>query len=133
MDFFIVIILFLLFFLSYFIGRLIESRIWQRRLKEIRKESVEKSRQVLGGKFVENLSPYFPDFKYDPTEIRFIGTPVDYIVFRGLNKKDPEEIVFLEIKSGNSNLSETQRKLKRLIIDRKVSWDEYRVPRDVTK
>jgi len=114
------------------IGAYKANKEWEKKLPELRQESIDKSRQVLGGKLAENLSPYFPDFKYDPTEIRFIGAPVDYIVFKGISKKEPEEIVFLEIKSGNATLSDVQRKLKKLVDEKKVSWDEYRVKSDVT-
>lgn len=133
MEFFLILVIVVVALLAYFIGKMIESRKWEERIKYIRRESVEKSRQVLGGKFAENLSPYFPDFKYDPTEIRFIGTPVDYIVFKGLSNKQPEEIVFLEVKSGEAKLSDVQRKLKKLVDEKKISWDEYRVPKNATK
>ncbi|MCM8808018.1 MAG: Holliday junction resolvase, partial [Candidatus Omnitrophica bacterium] len=120
---------FFLFFIGYNIGKIIEKERARREIQEIveqaRKESAEKSRQIVGGKFAENLAPYFPDFKYDPTEIRFIGTPIDFIVFKGLSKKDPEEIVFLEVKSGKSQLSDVQKKIREIIKEKKVCWDEY--------
>ncbi|MFH8093185.1 MAG: Holliday junction resolvase-like protein [Candidatus Aenigmatarchaeota archaeon] len=128
---------FFLFFIGYNIGKIIEKERARREIQEIveqaRKESAEKSRQIVGGKFAENLAPYFPDFKYDPTEIRFIGTPIDFIVFKGLSKKDPEEIVFLEVKSGKSQLSDVQKKIREIIKEKKVCWDEYRAPEEVTK
>jgi len=34
-----------------------------------------KSRAVLGGQFSEQLAPFLPDFKYLPTECRFVGKP----------------------------------------------------------
>ncbi len=132
------ILLFLVFLLiGYIIGKIIEryrvNKEWEERINEITKRSVEKSRQVLGGKFAENLSPYFPDFKYDPTELRFIGEPIDYIVFKGASNKEPSEIVFLEVKSGNASLTPVQKKWRDVIINKKISWDEYRVPKEVTK
>ena len=41
-------------------------------------------------------------------------------------KKGPEEIVFVEIKSGNATLSTVERKLRDVIKEKKVSWQEYR-------
>ena len=66
---------------------------------KIRKSAITQSRSVLGGKFTEQIAPYLPDFKYDPTEVRFIGTPFDLIIFPGLACGDPQEIVIMEIKT----------------------------------
>ncbi len=65
---------------------------------------------MLGGRFTEQIAPYLPDFKYDPTEARFIGTPFDLIIFPGLATGDPQEIVIMEIKTGkNCQLSTVER------------------------
>ena len=106
-----------------------ETLKWQTEIEQARKSAVTQSRAVLGGKFTEQMVPYFPDFKYDPTEVRFIGSPIDLIVFPGLARGDPEEIVILEIKTGkNAQLTPAQRKIKQLILDGMVRWDEiYRV------
>jgi predicted Holliday junction resolvase-like endonuclease len=98
---------------------------WQSEIEQARKSAVVQSRAVLGGKFTEQMVPYFPDFKYDPTEVRFIGSPIDLIVFPGLAKGDPEEIVILEIKTGkNPQLTAAQRKIRQLVEDGMVRWDE---------
>ena len=69
--------------------------------------------------------PFFPDFKYDPTEVRFIGSPVDLIVFPGLAKGDPQEVVILEVKTGRSaGLTAAQKKIRQLIEDGMVRWEE---------
>jgi predicted Holliday junction resolvase-like endonuclease len=97
---------------------------WQSEMEQARKSAVNQSRAVLGGKFTEQMVPYFPDFKYDPTEVRFIGTPVDMIVFPGLAKGDPEEIVILEIKTGKSGqLTPPQHKIRQLIEEGMVRWE----------
>ena len=102
-----------------------ETLRWQASIGQERKAAVSQSRAVLGGKFTEQMVPYFPDFKYDPTEVRFIGTPIDMVVFPGLAKGDPEEIVILEIKTGKSaGLTPVQRKIRALIEDGMVRWDE---------
>jgi predicted Holliday junction resolvase-like endonuclease len=98
---------------------------WQAEMEQARKSAVVQSRAVLGGKFTEQMVPYFPDFKYDPTEVRFIGSPIDLIVFPGLAAGDPREIVILEIKTGrNAQLTAAQKKIRRLIEDGMVRWEE---------
>jgi predicted Holliday junction resolvase-like endonuclease len=97
----------------------------QAELAEARRDAVTRSRAVLGGRFTEQMVPYFPDFRYDPTEVRFIGTPIDLVVFPGLARGDPQEIVILEIKSGqNPQLTPAQRKIRQLVEDGMVRWEE---------
>src|SRR3989338_5067590 len=57
-----------------------------------RKDAILKSRAVLGGQFSEQLAPFLPDFKYLPTECRFLGKPIDLVVFKGMDEKKIEEV-----------------------------------------
>lgn len=109
------------------IGIFRANALWQQRLPKIRKEAIQKSRAVLSGLLSEQLAPYLPDFPFKPTEARFIGKPIDFIVFEGLDEHNPQRIVFVEVKSGKSTLSKEERKIKDLIKSRKVSWHEYRI------
>jgi predicted Holliday junction resolvase-like endonuclease len=131
-----VIIAVLIIVLSNYIMRLIYEKrfstwreeaiqLWQAEVEQARRSAVVQSRAVLGGKFTEQMVPYFPDFRYDPTEVRFIGSPVDMIVFPGLAGGDPQEIVILEVKTGKSaQLTPQQAKIRQLIEDGMVRWDE---------
>jgi predicted Holliday junction resolvase-like endonuclease len=104
---------------------------WQAEIEQARKSAVEQSRAVLGGKFTEQMVPFFPDFKYDPTEVRFIGSPVDMIVFPGLARGDPQEVVILEVKTGKSaQLTPPQKKIRELIENGMVRWDEVHRERE---
>lgn len=91
------------------------------------KDAVKQSRAVLGGKFTEQLAPYFPEFQYDPTEARFIGDPIDLVVFPGLANKLPERVVFVEVKTGGSQLTPIQKRIRDLIKNGKVTWEELRL------
>ncbi len=94
------------------------------RIERAEQEAIERSRRVLGGKFTEQMAPYLPDFKYDPTEARFIGSPLDFIVFRGLSTGEPDEIVFIEVKTGKSGrLTPRERKVRELVEAGKVRWE----------
>lgn len=105
-----------------------ESR-WAEERDKALKTAVAQSRAVLGGKFTEQMAPFLPEFKYDPTEARFIGSPIDFIVFPGLSKGDPEEIVIMEIKSGKTGqLTPQQRKIRQLIEEGMVRWELIQRP-----
>lgn len=121
------------FYLGNKAGQLIKNRQWEKRLPQYRKQAVQKSREVLGGQFSEQLAPFLPNFKHSPTECKFLGKPVDLLVFKGLDKKEVDEIVFIEVKSGNSQLTPIEKKLKTAIKKKKVKWEEYRIPKEITK
>ena len=115
-----------LIIIAYFIGRKIGEIKVIKEIPKLRSEAVKQSRAVLTGQFSEQLAPYLPDFPYSPTEARFIGKPVDFIVFRGMDNKEIGEVIFVEVKSGNSRLSKHQSNLKKAIQHKKVKWFEYR-------
>jgi predicted Holliday junction resolvase-like endonuclease len=92
--------------------------------KKIRQDAVKKSEAVIRGKVTEHLIPYFPNFEYNPKDARFLGTPVDFIVFDGLSEGEMNKVVFVEVKSGKNGLLSKREKLVRECIDRgKVSYE----------
>ncbi|HLC50353.1 MAG TPA: Holliday junction resolvase-like protein [Candidatus Nanoarchaeia archaeon] len=126
-------ILFLMIlYIGYLIGKFIERKKAESEKPEIREDAIKHSRAVLAGQFSEQMSPYLPGFGHKPTESRFIGKPIDFIVFKGMDEKKIEEVVFVEVKSGKNVLSPVQKSLKSAIEGKKVSWHEYKVPENVT-
>jgi len=92
--------------------------------KKIRQDAVKKSEAVIRGKVTEHLIPYFPDFEYNPKDARFLGTPVDFIVFDGLSEGDMNKVVFVEVKSGKTGALSKREKLVRDCIDkRRVTYE----------
>lgn len=98
-----------------------------------RQDAIMRSRAVLGGQFSEQLAPYLPDFGYLPTECRFMGKPIDFIVFKGMDGKKIDEVVFVEVKSGKATTSSVEKSLKDAIEHKRVRWVEYRIPDGLTK
>lgn len=93
--------------------------------KGIREDAINKSRAVIMGKVTEHIMPYFEDFKYNPKDARFIGTPVDFIVFDGMCDGKVRQIVFVEVKTGKTGqLSKTEKQVRDAVINRKVTWDK---------
>lgn len=117
--------------LSFFAGKALGKRymfeVMQHVMEKEKKDAIEKSRSVLKGQFSEHLSPFEKDFPADPSECRFLGAPVDFIAFKGLNQKEVEEIIFVEVKSGNSQLSKSERSIKKAVENKRVSFKEYRI------
>ena len=125
--------IFIAYYFGYKNGIFKRDRYWENQISEQRKDAISKSRAILGGQFSEQLAPFLPNFEYSPTECRFIGKPIDLIVFKGMDNKNIEEVVFVEVKSSKSKLSPSEKKLKQVIENKKIKWKEYRIPEELTR
>lgn len=95
----------------------------------IRQDAIKKSQAVTIGKVTEHVIPFFSGiFPYNPKEARFIGSPIDLIVFDGM-ETDPDHISihFIEVKTSTSTLTPKQRAIKYAILNKRVEWKELRV------
>ena len=129
-----IIIAFLIFlYIGYLFGRYISKKQHEEKIPQIRQDAIQQSRAVLSGQFSEQIAPFLPEFPFKPTEARFIGKPVDFVIFKGMDEKRIDEVVFVEVKSGQSQLSKVEKTLKETIQNKKISWHEYKIPEEVTK
>lgn len=129
----IIALLTLILFIGYLIGKYLTKKKLEEKIPEIREDAIKHSRAVLSGQFSEQIAPYLPDFPFKPTEARFIGKPIDFVVFRGMDNKKIDEVVFVEVKSGQSQLSKVEKSLKSAVENKNVSWHEYKVAEEVVK
>jgi predicted Holliday junction resolvase-like endonuclease len=106
--------------------------IWKARYTSmIREDAVQRSQAVTAGKVHEQLVPYLPSFRYNPRDVRFLGSPVDLIVFDGLAEGRLRRVVFVEVKTGGSGLTSRERMIREVIQAGEVEWAELRVARPV--
>lgn len=98
--------------------------------QKIRKETLKKSERVARGFTVENFAPYLQE-KYSPTDFRHLGDPVDYVIYDGLTDvhqgvaDEINEVVLLDIKTGQSRLNKVQRRIRDAVNSGKVSFKVY--------
>lgn len=92
----------------------------------IRQDAINRSKSVIAGRVAENVAPFLPSFPFNPKDARFLGNPVDFIVFHGLDSGDLEEIVFLEMKSQGARVTSRQKQIRDAIYGGRVSWQELR-------
>lgn len=120
-------LLFFWLFLKYNLAKL--NRHWERQIPAIRKDASHRSRQILRGQLWEEFVPFLPEFPFHPQDCRFLGNPVDYIIFHNFDSENAENqaIVFLEVKSGNSQLTAKEKRIRDAILQNKVYWQEYRI------
>ena len=95
--------------------------------EEIRRDAIERSSKILSGKALEKLVPLLKSFNHSPHDVRWLGDPIDLVVFDGASNDNPQKITFVEIKSGKSELTEKQKKIKQIIKEGKVFWEEIRI------
>jgi len=95
-------------------------------VKEERKSAVLKSRAVLLGKFIERFAPFLQKFWHDPRDIRGLHEPIDYICFDGLTvNREVDKITFVEVKSGTSNLTPTEKSILYAVRNGKVKHEVW--------
>ncbi len=95
--------------------------------KYMRYDAIKRSKRTLLGKLWEQVSPYLPKFPFRPTDMKFLGAPIDFVIFDGASENDIKRVIFLEVKTGDSKLSTQERKLKSVIEKGKVSWKLFNV------
>ena len=101
---------------------------------KIRQDAINRSYSVNLGKITEHLLPYHESFlsQFNPKDARFIGSPIDLIVFDGYADKKEELFIYLiEIKTGNSKLTEIQKRIKASVLAGNIRWAEIN-PKDYT-
>ena len=119
--------LFLVGYIGYLFGN--------RKTSRVKTDALKRQSPILKGQVSEQIALLLPDFSaqhpdLNLSEARFIGKPIDFLFFKGLDDKEITEVVFVEVKTGESSLSSTERKLRDAIRNKKVDWREYRVPRE---
>ena len=104
---------------------------WKRDFSRvIRQQSIAQSQATIMGKVTEHLAPFLPDFQYDPRDVRFIGSPVDLIIFDGLHEGQLRRLVLVEVKSGKgAGLTDRERNIRQAVQSRTLAleWDIFHV------
>lgn len=116
MDLKIQIILILLAFNIFFI---VLWRINKSRLIDISFRKASLSSRY--GKMTEQFMPFLKDYPYDPTNFRFLGSPIDGVQF------EDDKIIFIEFKTANAKFSDKQRRIADLVYNKKVDLEEHRI------
>ncbi len=111
------------------VGKAVQAAKTQQIIKTEREKAVKKSREILGGQFGEQIAPFLPNFPCNPGDCKFLGQPVDFIAFPGSAEgKSVDEVLFIEVKSGKSQLSEREKQIRSAIKNGRVRYIEYRLP-----
>ncbi|HMS90964.1 MAG TPA: Holliday junction resolvase-like protein [Candidatus Absconditabacterales bacterium] len=108
------------------IGYLVAKLYFMIRIKRQRSDAVTRSRNVVLGHVHEKIAPLLPNFPYSYKDLVFLGKGVDYLVLDGLSKGNLREIIFLEVKSGSSQLNKNEQMVRECIHQKRVKYEIWR-------
>ena len=96
------------------------------------KQNTSTQRSVIKGQIAEQLLPLLKTCDYVSSDMRFLGMPIDYIIFEGLTEtRDGEcyisNIIIADVKTGKASLTKEQKAIKDAIDGRRVSWKTIRI------
>jgi predicted Holliday junction resolvase-like endonuclease len=100
-------------------------------LDAARADAVKRSRAVRGGQASEQMAPLLGEFaeRFDPADARFLGGPVDYVVFDGLGEGRVRSVVLVEVKTGGSRLSANEVRVRDAVDEGRVGYEVLRLDR----
>ena len=65
--------------------------------------------------------PFLESYPHDPHDFRFLGTPIDGIQFT------EDAIVLIEFKAADSQLSQRQRMIKKMVEEGSIRFEIHRI------
>jgi len=95
--------------------------------RDTRRDAVSQSKAVTRGQVYEQFATYFPEFEFNPKDAQFLGRPVDFVIFDGLDEGRLRRIVFVEVKTGGAKLNARQRCVRDAVRSGAVEWREIRL------
>ncbi|MFH1311504.1 MAG: Holliday junction resolvase-like protein [Nanoarchaeota archaeon] len=95
---------------------------------KLREIAVKKGRKEAEKMFNQVINPTFRELKFDPFDIKPILNPIDFIVFKDMNKKEQvNDIIFLSKICNNPILNNLRVQVKGSIEKKKYDWQVARI------
>jgi len=93
--------------------------------KKLEETSITRARGINIGFIFERLIVTLDTFGFHPNDCRSMFDPIDYVIFDGLVEGNIKRIIFADVKTGASQLTKKQKKIKKLIEEKKVEYITY--------
>ena len=91
------------------------------------KDSNKKQRATIKGQITETIAPWSMTVVNSVSELNFLGNPIDFIGFKGLDGDGDIDVKFIEVKSGKSKLNTNQRRIRDAVKEKRIDWVEVRI------
>ena len=112
----------------YLLWNIIKMKLTQKAtIKDARKDTAARQRSIIKGDISEIIAPWSIKSVNSVKELNFMGSPIDFVGFKGLDGDDEIEIKFIEVKSGKSRLNKNQRRIRDAVAAKRIEWVEVRV------
>ncbi len=109
----------------------------QQETQQAVKKSLNTSRATIKGRIAEQFAPMLPEFEYLPSDAKFLGDPVDYVIFDGYTEwrdgnlaAEDIEVVLMDIKSGQARLSKGQLAIEQAVKQGRVRFETLHIQID---
>jgi predicted Holliday junction resolvase-like endonuclease len=96
-------------------------------IKDARKDTGNRQRSIIKGQISEVLAPWSIESVNSVKELNFLGSPIDFVGFKGLDGEGDIDIKIIEVKSGKSRLNKNQRRIRDAVAAKRIQWVEVRV------
>ena len=112
----------------YLLWKIVQLKLAHRvAILDARKDTGNRQRNVIKGQISEVLAPWSIKSVNSVKELNFLGSPIDFVGFKGLDGEGDIAIKFIEVKSGKSRLNKNQRRIRDAVIAKRIEWVEVRV------
>lgn len=99
--------------------------------EKLREKARDKGRKEAEKVFNKAISPKFRALKLDPFDIKPVLHPIDFVVFKGMNKNDSvNNIMLLSRECKNHILCKLRKHIQNLVLKNKYEWSVARVSDD---
>ena len=124
----IVVIIISTIIILYLLWNLIKMKLGHKAaIKDARKDTAARQRSTIKGAISEIIAPWSMNTVDSVKEGNFLGSPIDFVGFKGLDGEGDIDIKFIEVKSGKSRLNKNQRRIRDAVAAKRIVWVEVRV------
>jgi len=96
-----------------------------KQIKQISERTAKTTAAVNIGRNLEKVLPMAKNFKWVVPDTKFLGDPIDMLIFNGLSIGKVESLSFVEAKSGAARLNTHQKSIRDALADHKVSYGVF--------
>lgn len=98
------------------------------REEKLREIAREKGRKDAAKVINQAISPAFKALKYDPFDVKPVLNPIDFLVFKGMNKNESvSNVIFLSKQCSNTILNTLRKQVKTAVEKKKYEWQVARI------
>jgi predicted Holliday junction resolvase-like endonuclease len=105
-----------------------KERLFEEKESELREKAQEKGRKEAEKVFNRAICPSLKALKLDPLDVKPILHPIDFVVFKGMNKEESiSDIILLSKPYNCPSLNLIRRDIKNVVSKNRYDWQVARI------